>query len=122
MQYLLLIYEAEEIWESKTEAERAQTLATHRSVNERLAEDRVKFTAEPLMPVATALTVRRRGGDVEISDGPFAATKEQLAGFYLIDCASIDAALDYARELPESTTGCIEVRPVADHSGIDTDH
>ena len=118
MQYLLLIYEAEEIWESKTEAEKGRTMAAHRDLNARLTADGITYRGEPLMPVATALTVRRRGAEVDVTDGPFATTKEQLAGFYLIDCESIEQALSYAQDLPESATGSIEVRPVADHSGI----
>lgn len=70
------------------------------------------LSAEPLFPVETAKTVRVRNGRVAITDGPFAETKEQLAGFYLIDAANHDAALQIAAKIPPAREGSIEVRPV----------
>jgi hypothetical protein len=70
------------------------------------------LAAEPLFPVQTAKTVRVREGRLSITDGPFAETKEQLAGFYLIDAASHDEALRIAATIPPVRTGSIEVRPV----------
>lgn len=70
------------------------------------------LAAEPLFPVQTAKTVRIRGGRVSITDGPFAETKEQLAGFYLIDAANHDEALKIAATIPPAREGSIEVRPV----------
>jgi len=70
------------------------------------------LAAEPLFPVKTAKTVRVRGGRVSITDGPFAETKEQLAGFYLIDAANHDEALKIAATIPPAREGSIEVRPV----------
>ena len=70
------------------------------------------LAAEPLFPVRTAKTVRVRDGRVAITDGPFAETKEQLAGFYLIDAASHDEALQIAATIPPAREGSIEVRPV----------
>ena len=70
------------------------------------------LAAEPLFPVETAKTVRVRGGRLSITDGPFAETKEQLAGFYLVDAASHDEALQLAATIPPAREGSIEVRPV----------
>ena len=70
------------------------------------------LAAEPLFPVQTAKTVRVRGGGVSITDGPFAETKEQLAGFYLIDADNHDEALKIASRIPPAREGSIEVRPV----------
>ena len=70
------------------------------------------LAAEPLFPVQTAKTVRVRSGQVSITDGPFAETKEQLAGFYLIDAANHDEALTIAASIPPAREGSIEVRPV----------
>ena len=72
----------------------------------------VLLSAEPLFPVQTAKTLRVRDGRVSITDGPFAETKEQLAGFYLIDAASHDEALKIAATIPPAREGSIEVRPV----------
>ena len=70
------------------------------------------LAAEPLFPVETAKTLRVRNGRVSITDGPFAETKEQLAGFYLIDAATQDEALRIASKIPPAREGSIEVRPV----------
>jgi len=70
------------------------------------------LAAEPLFPVETAKTLRIRNGRVAITDGPFAETKEQLAGFYLIDAANHDEALQIAAKIPPARAGSIEVRPV----------
>jgi hypothetical protein len=70
------------------------------------------LAAEPLFPAKTARTVRIREGRVSITDGPFAETKEQLAGFYLIDAATHDEALQIAATIPPARAGSIEVRPV----------
>lgn len=115
MQYMLLIYEAEEIWENKNDAEKAEVLAGHRALNERLHADGVTFTGEPLMPTATAVSLRRRNGQTQISDGPFAETKEQLAGFYLVDVDSLEQAMEYAAMIPNNDAGTIEVRPLNEH-------
>lgn len=70
------------------------------------------LSSEALQPVQTATTVRVRDGRVSITDGPFAETKEQLAGFYLIDAKNLDEAIDIASKIPPAQVGSIEVRPV----------
>jgi hypothetical protein len=68
--------------------------------------------AEALQPTATATTVRVRNGETMITDGPFADTKEQLGGFYLLDCKNLDEAVAYAAKIPGAQAGSIEVRPI----------
>lgn len=70
------------------------------------------LASEALQPVQTATTVRVRNGKVAVTDGPFAETKEQLAGFYLIEAADLDEAIRLAAGIPPATVGCVEVRPV----------
>lgn len=79
---------------------------------ETLRHQGLLLAAEPLFPINTAKTVRVRSGRVSITDGPFAETKEQLAGFYLIDAANHDDALKIAATIPPAREGSIEVRPV----------
>lgn len=71
---------------------------------------------EALTPVETAKTVRVRGGRPEVKDGPFAETKEQLGGFYILDLPDLDAAIDWARKFPNVESGSVEIRPVIDFS------
>ncbi len=115
MQYLLLIYEAEEIWENKSDEEKQAVLARHRSLNEKMDSRGVEHTGQPLMPTATAVSLSNRGGQLHVSDGPFAETKEQLAGFYLVDVETHEEALEYAALIPTVDWGTIEVRPIANH-------
>ena len=77
-----------------------------------LRERGVLVAAEALQPIETATTVRVRGGRATITDGPFAETKEQLAGFYLVEAENLDQALEIATKIPPAREGSIEVRPV----------
>lgn len=79
---------------------------------EDLRKQGLLLAAEPLFPVETAKTVRIRDGRIAITDGPFAETKEQLAGFYLVDAATEEEALQIASRIPPARAGSIEVRPV----------
>ena len=74
------------------------------------------IAGEPLEKVSTATTVRVRNGKTELSDGPFAETKEVLGGYYLLDCENLDQALDWAAQIPTATHGSIEVRPIMELS------
>ncbi len=116
MQYLLLIYEAEEIWESKTPEEQGEVIAQHQRMSEKMTADGVSFTGQALMPTSSAVCVRMKNGQKQLRDGPFAETKEQLGGFYLIDVESMEQAIEYASMLPHAEVGTMEVRPIADHS------
>lgn len=113
MQYLLLIYENEQVWASKSTAEQERVIQGHMALGERLRADGVNWSGNPLLPTSTAMTVRVRGGVKQVTDGPFAETKEQLSGYYLVDVPGLDKALEYAALIPDAATGTIEVRPVA---------
>lgn len=115
MQYMLMIYEAEHIWENKSEADKMTTLKGHGALRARLEADNIAYSGNPLMPTSTATVVRMREGAREITDGPYAETTEQLAGYYIVDCSTLDDAIDYAALIPNSASGSIEIRPLAGH-------
>ena len=119
MQYLLLIYEAEGLWENKTAEQKRAVLEGHGALNANMDKDGVTHTDQPLRSTSTAVSLRNRGGELQISDEPFAETKEQLAGFYLVDVDSMGQVMAYAAQIPHVETGTIEVRPVNDHSDLE---
>jgi len=109
MKYLCLVYAAESELHSLPDSPRdAECLAFS---EEQAALGRV-LGGNALQPVSTATTVRVRGGEVAVTDGPFAETREQLAGFYLIDARDLNEAVDFARRIPPARVGSIEVRPI----------
>jgi hypothetical protein len=105
MKYLCLVYGEEHDIASMTDDECMEYDAAMRRSGHCLA-------SESLQPVHTATTVRVRGGKVSFTDGPFAETKEQLAGFYMIEASNLDEALAFAAKIPPARVGCVEVRPV----------
>ncbi|MEO7151607.1 MAG: YciI family protein [Burkholderiaceae bacterium] len=105
MKYLCLVYLDAEHWHACSDV-------SCDSYAQRVAERRQLLAAEPLHPVHTATTVRVRNGQVMLTDGPFAETKEQLAGFYLIDADDLNEAIEIAAGIPPARHGSIEVRPV----------
>jgi hypothetical protein len=109
MKYLCLVYCDESRLHSLPESPRD---AECQACDQELHEHGVRIAAEALEPVATATTVRMRGGKLSVTDGPFAETKEQLAGFYLIDVRDLNEALDVAAKIPAARVGSVEVRPV----------
>ena len=115
MNYALLIYQAEELAERRSEAETEQMLQEHRELQERSKSAGAFVLAEELMPSHAATTVRSRAGKVSIMDGPFAETKEQFIGLYVVSCKDLDEAIEYAKLIPDVRTGSIEVRPIAYH-------
>ena len=105
MKYLCLVYGEEAAMAAINDADCDEYSSGLKATGQRLA-------AEALHPVRTATTVRVRNGSVSITDGPFAETKEQLAGFYLVDAADLDEAIRVAAGIPGARVGSIEVRPV----------
>lgn len=105
MKYLCLVYLSEENWNACPDGE-CFDYAKH------LVESGKMIAAEPLHGVATATTVRVRNGQMSMTDGPFAETKEMLAGFYLIDAKDLNEAVNIAAKIPPAKYGSIEVRPV----------
>ena len=112
MRYMLLIYSRE----GEMSAEEHKAVAqTHQAVMTEAAEQGIFHGAEPLMPTSSATTVRLDDGNVLVTDGPFAETKEQLAGYYILDCENLDEAIQWASKIPTSCgggDGCIEIRPI----------
>ena len=117
MKYLLLIYENEAAWAEKNEAEQGAIFGEYSAFSEDIRKAGHYLHGEPLQPTATASTVRVRNGKTMVTDGPFAETREQLGGFYLVDVPDLDAALALAARIPTARDGSIEVRPVLDFGG-----
>ena len=105
MKYLCLVYLSPEKWSAVPDRECF-------ACGQGLAESGMLIAAEPLEAVDTATTVRVRNGKVSVTDGPFAETKEQLAGFYLIEAHDLNEAIQVASKIPPAREGSIEVRPV----------
>ena len=105
MKYLCLVYLEKDNWSAVPDRECA-------NCGEGLRDRGVLLAAEPLHPVETASTVRIRNGKLSVTDGPFAETKEQLAGFYLVEARDLNEAIQIAAKIPPARTGSIEVRPV----------
>ena len=116
MRYMFLIYSREtEVFEGSPE-EWERMKAAHWAVIDDARERGVFEGAEPLQPTATATTIRIENGRPLIHDGPFAETKEQLAGYYILDCKDLDEAIAWAARIPTACRGgegCIEIRPLA---------
>ena len=112
MRYMFLIYSVETTVPRESLHEVA---AAHRRVMAEAAGKGVLLGAEPLKPTSTATTVRTVNGSPMIVDGPFAETKEQLAGYYIIECRDLDEAIDWAKKIPtgcKGAEGSIEIRPL----------
>jgi len=116
MEYMILIYADEKIYSDMPQAEMAAMMQEYGRYTEELEAAGVLRGGSELAPVHTATTVRLRDGKVVSTDGPFAETKEQLGGYYLIDCANLDEALHWAAKVPSAKDGSIEVRPLITHS------
>ncbi len=115
MRYMLLIYSDEKVRESMSTAERKKAAEQIWAVIDEATERGIFRGAEPLQPTATATTIRHTNGKVLVTDGPFSETKEQLGGYFILDCKDLDEALEWAAKLPfpcAGGEGCIEVRPI----------
>lgn len=112
MHYILLIHNDESMWQKMSEAEAGKIVQRYGSFTESLVESGAMRGGERLHPSHTATTVRVRNGETLLSDGPFAETKEQLGGFYIVEAADLDEATAIAARIPTAETGSIEVRPV----------
>jgi hypothetical protein len=114
MQYLLMLHAEEAGFMNMTPAQQQQGMAAYMAYTEALKEAGVFTGSNRLRPVSTATTVRVVDGKTQVLDGPYADSKEQLGGYYLIDVADLDAALAWAARCPGASHGIIEVRPVWD--------
>ncbi len=112
MRYVLLIYGSEEASARMTQEERAALMEAHAAFANEALKRGLLTGGEPLQPTSTATTVRVRNGKTLITDGPFAETKEQLAGTYVLNCRDLDEAIEMAVKIPDVLNGSIEIRPV----------
>jgi hypothetical protein len=112
MRYVLLIYANESDWDVASEADRDQVMRGHGRLETDLRERGQFQTCDALMPVRSAATVRVRSGRTLVTDGPFAETKEQLGGFYVVEAKDLDEAIAIAARIPTTASGAVEVRPV----------
>ncbi len=118
MKYLLLIYSDENAW-TPTEREHCYTESTQ--LTHELHSRGQYLAAAPLHPVSTATSVRIRDGKRLVTDGPFAETREQLGGYFLIDAKDLDEAIAIAARIPGARKGTVEVRPVMELAGLPAD-
>ena len=112
MQYMCLIYNAEDNGPQPGTDEFGPYMQSYVDFTQEGQDAGVMVGGNALQPVATSTTVSVRGGKSEVVDGPFAETKEQLGGYYILDCKDLDEALHYAAKIPDAQYGRIEVRPV----------
>ena len=110
MKYMALIYGNEEAWDALSEEEQQRVAERYMA----LGREPVAVGGDELQDPDTATTIRVRDGETLTTDGPFAETKEQLGGYYLIDCGSLDEALEFAARIPAAERGAVEVRPVVE--------
>ena len=112
MKYLLMIYASETDEAKMSAAETAKVMQAYGAYSEALVKAGAMQAGERLRPIADATSVRVRNGKTEVLNGPYAETREQLGGYYLIDVPDLDAALAWAARCPSSAIGTIEVRPI----------
>jgi hypothetical protein len=116
MRYMLMIAEDEALYEGEAGQKLLMdVVAKHMALGAELRAAGIEWSGAGLQPAATATTVRNADGSQSLHDGPFAETKEQLGGFYLIDVPDLDAALAWARKIPTPGKSSVEVRPVAQY-------
>jgi hypothetical protein len=116
MQYLLMIYEDEKIWATISEADAGKVFGEYMQFTDDIKKSGHYLGGNALQPVHTATTVRMREGKIARTDGPFAETREQLGGYYLIEAKDLDEACAIGARIPASRTGSIEIRPIMDTS------
>jgi hypothetical protein len=121
VKYLLSIYGDESGRDDVSPEEGKATFEAYMAFTREVQEAGVMLGGEGLQPTETATTVRVQGGEKTLTDGPFAETKEQLGGFYLLECKDLDEAIEWAAKIPGAQTGSVEVRPVMDYEGMDQD-
>ena len=115
MQYMLLIYGDEKNWSNMSESDINKTMQAYVAYSKELEASGALRGGSELAPVSTATTVRVRNGKALTTDGPFAETKEQLGGYYLIDVPNLDEAIKWAAKIPSAVNGTIEIRPQTEH-------
>jgi len=112
MQYMLLIYGEERRAESMPREQMTEVVNAYMAYTEALRDAKVLVASNRLRPTSAATSLRSSDGQIKVLDGPFAETKEQLGGYYLIDVPDLDAALSWAKRCPAARYGTVELRPV----------
>jgi hypothetical protein len=112
MRYALLIYGRESDYDSMTPDEQTAMMQGHATLAEEMLQRNMLTGGAQLQRPKTATTVRVRSGKIMRTDGPFAETKEQLGGFYVVDCKDLDEAIAFAAKIPDAMFGAIEIRPI----------
>lgn len=115
MKYMLLIYGAENAW---TEPERQACFQESAQLCHQLQEKNQYIAASPLQSVATATSVRVREGQRLVTDGPFAETREQLGGYFMVEAKNLDEAIEIAGKIPGAKKGTVEIRPIVEIPGL----
>ena len=115
MRYMLLIYADEQSW---SEAEREQCYKDSAQLAHELKAKGQYLAANPLQPVATATSVQVRNEKRLVTDGPFAETREQLGGYFLVEAQNLDEAIEIAGQIPAATMGTVEIRPLLEVPGL----
>jgi len=118
MKYLLLVHHDEEQFAKFSETERTQMLAESVQLTHQLHGSGQYLSASPLHPAATAIIVRVHEGKTFVTDGPFAETREQVAGYFLINAKDLDEAIGIAVRVPGARIGSVEIRPVKEVAGL----
>ena len=114
MRYALLIYASEQDWASQSEEQAQAQFQDYMSFTKDIVDRGIYQSGEALQPTATATTVRVREGETLSTDGPFAETKEQLGGFYMIEARDLNDAIQVAAKIPSAKIGSVEVRPIVE--------
>jgi len=122
MKYVILIWSnpaSREVWSGFSDAERAEGFGVYAALNEHIAAAGELIVTEALADASLSKCVTVRDGQTMTTDGPYAEAKEQLAGFYLLECESMERAIEHAARVPEAEYGLVEVRPVLDLGGLE---
>jgi hypothetical protein len=115
VKYLTLIYADEAAWEAMPDEARETARDRYQALTEEMRAAGVLLGGDQLAPTGDATTIRVRGGETLVMDGPYAEVKEALGGYYLLDCGSLDEALDWAARIPAAERSGVEVRPLVEH-------
>jgi hypothetical protein len=118
VKYLILVHHDEEAFDKLSEVKRKEMLAESMQLTHQLHDNRQYVHASPLHPAATAIIVRVREGKQFVTDGPFVETREQLAGYFLIEARDLNEAIGIAARVPGGRIGTVEVRPVREIAGL----
>ncbi|HEX5620292.1 MAG TPA: YciI family protein [Solirubrobacteraceae bacterium] len=121
MRYLLSIYGDETGWNDATPEQVGAIMAAYDEFGRKVKDAGVMLGGEGLQTTNTATTVRVRNGETLTTDGPFAETREQLGGYYLLECKDLDEAIRWAAQIPGAQEGSVEVRPVMDYEAMGLD-